>query len=532
MGFVEDSNAQTPGFAMGHGDVWAASHDKRLPEKGYTTHNIGGHHVYPEYDSLTEPGDIDTALKALEDQLVHDPKKEETHAHPEIVAPERTVDAVKENEREPSNQVEQPQIMVPHEEYTHTQKLYGWPPKDMQGHETTWNKHDEKNVPTSETKLTSLIPSTPADVNSSTSGNEDSIISDPSPAVRNMRLDTIRKIDETITKLDSQLGAVVEAGIASVHDLSYYQKLLDNAYDNFCMEINGNLMQMGTVNLGEPHEETPLNVKISADMSSALRRSFDTKVEVLELAASEVATQKSKETGARTIHDALTSGLIAIRATISSPNLTIHTASTEMKNMNAIISDISKSLLADMISWTLKENIFKKKLFDKIVAREEYIKAHVNSYDGVEKFTADIRGLAADFHTAQKEKANAIQKQNGFKEYMDIMREDINTIQRLIDAYFAAVHNGHAQAILQEASMELNKDSDAESKLRVQVAEEKVRDDEHQKSEVTDHWHCPENYKLVHADKPWSNENPCVYEIPGGQATAWMYPPQTNSVVN
>ncbi|GFE53980.1 ATPase, putative [Babesia ovis] len=389
---------------------------------------------------------------------------------------------------------------------------HGEPHHEPTMDETHVHKDGDKVAPASETEVTALIPQTPSDDNNTTSGNEDTIINDTTPIAKRMRTNTIAKIDETIEKLDKRLRAFLEVVSSSAHDLGYYQQLLDNAYRTFCKEINGNIAGIGFNNLPEANNSDEPTVMISAEMSSAIRRSFDTKVEVLELAASEVATQKSKEVGARTIHDALTAGLLLVRNTINSPGLTIHTTSNEMKNMTAIIADMARSLLADIISWTLKEDVLKKKLFDKIVERDEFIKKLPDD-SRIEEFTQQIRKLAGDFHTAQNEKAGAIQKQNGFKEYMDDMREDINTIQRLIDSYFATVHNGHAKAIIDEAVNELQKDGKAESELRLRVSEAKVHHEALLKEEnMYENLVCPPTYHIMDPHRPLSRDNPCVLE--------------------
>nr|QKF54450.1 P53 [Babesia orientalis] len=459
-------------------------------------------------DETTEAQEMEAALKALEDETNLVSKSADNTIYPanDNASHEEGNSETKEGVKD---KIEQPKIEIPKPE-VHEVAV---PKEDYEPiiHITPAHEVVDGFVPATESNVTALIPKTPADDHNTTSGNEDSIINDTTPVARNMRLNTIAKIDETIEKLDKKLGSFLEAVSASTHDLSYYQSLLETAYDTFCKEINGDLTSLGS---NKPHDDgdvTPVNVMISAEMSSAIRRSFDTKVEVLELAASEVATQKSKEVGARTIHDALTAGLILVRSTIASPGLTIHSTSNEMKNMTAIVADMAKSLLADIIKWTLKEDVLKKKLFDKIVERDDFIKKLPND-SRVEAFTRHIRKLAGEFHMAQNEKAGAIQKQNGFKEYMDEMREDINTIQRLIDTYFATVHNGHAKAIIEEATNELNKDGKAESELRLRLSEEKVHHEALLKSEGSQEpLKCPPNYIPLHPSMPVGEHNPCIH---------------------
>nr|QKG86452.1 BOV57 [Babesia sp.] len=509
LGFIIPSDAfdmhewaQAPADTSGMKSVDVAHETSKADELSVAEEGVKA------MDGSTEADELEKALKELHDQtyfgVVHDERPED---HKTGVKSEEHKN-LHEND-EASKKSEQPKIETPNGSNEGT-KVIPQMEHEIKEHSIALPEHHaEASVPVSVNDVTSLIPKTPPDEHNTTSGNEDTFVNDTTPIARNMRLNTMAKIDETIEKLDSRLQTFLEAVSESSHDLSYYQSLLENAYETFCREINGDLTPLGARYPRNEGDVTPVTVMISADMSSAIRRSFDTKVEVLELAASEVATQKSKETGARTIHDALTNGLIMVRSTIASPGLTIHSTSNEMKNMNAIIADMSKSLLADIIKWTLQEDVLKKQLLAKIVERDEFIKAHKSDIN-VDKFTQEIRKIAGDFHIAQNEKAGAIQKQNGFKEYLDEMREDINTIQRLIDTYFATVHNGHAKAIIAEANNELNKDGQAESELRLRLAQEKVHNDAILKSEDTgEHFQCPPNYRPLDPSKPAGDGNPC-----------------------
>ncbi|EDO07129.1 uncharacterized protein BBOV_IV007750 [Babesia bovis T2Bo] len=489
-------------------DLGEWSHD------AHDTHDIKAHHESAAdaapgapAQALSESEEMEKALKALEEETKLENKPNETPA-PVPVTPsaEEKQDApVEENKK-----VDQPKIEIP--------ALH---PPDSPLHT---DKDDALDITTApftlvedpashENELTSEIPQTPADDTNVNAGNEDSIITDTTPIAKSMRLNTVTKIDETIEKLNHRFQTFLESVASSAHDLTYYQSLLDTAYDVFCREINGDMSPMGSG--GQLDKDgNGVTLMISAEMSSAIRRSFDTKVEVLELAASEVASQKSKEVGAQTIHDALTVGLRTVRDTITSPGMTIHTTSNDMKNMTAIVADMSKGLLADIIKWTLKEDVLKKRLFDKIVERDNFIKTSPDELR-MEAFTHAIRELAGEFHNAQKEKTGAIEKQNGFKEYMDEMREDINTIQRLIDTYFATVHKGHAKAILYEASKELRKDGNAESQLRLRVAEQKVHQEELKKAEPKqEDTGCPYPTEPQDPRKPIGFDNPCIIHHP------------------
>ncbi|KAK1939772.1 putative membrane protein [Babesia divergens] len=478
------------------------------------TNTYMGNPIDDMVDGRGDSRDIIGELKRITEQSSNVAPANETQPLNENA----TQDVMREQEKH-----EQPKIELPTEKHEHT-KLISKEDYEISQHDKS-NNHktptfnektpepvqetdNEDSESASKNDLTSLIPKTQAAEHSVTSGNEDTIIDDTAPITHNLRMDTLARIDETINKLDHRLQKFLSAVSISAHDLLYYENLLDMAYTIFCKEINGDLGRSDTKTyVAEP----PVNVAISAEMSSAIRRSFDTKIEVLELAASEVAAQKSKETGARTIHDALASGLLHVRSTIASPGLTIRRASTEMKTMTAIVEDMRKTLDEDVISATLMHNASKKNLFDKILERDEYMKSAGTDKTHIEKFTKEIHLLASKFHRLQSNKANAMQKQNGFKEYMDNMQEDINTIQRLIDTYFATVHNGHAKAIIHEAKAELNKDDRAESQLRLHLAEDKVRNDALKEAErVTDQLTCPVNYRPLHPEKPVGNFNPCV----------------------
>nr|BBA45743.1 similar to Babesia bovis BOV57 [Babesia bigemina] len=466
--------------------------------------------ITTENNSNSEVGDMDAVLKELQDQTLGgniEGTQEATSG--ENVDNKKDVD-VSETSKE-SEKSEQPRIEVPADDTDHakivSKEEYESNHKNAGLNEASVNI----TIPVDTSAAYSLIPTVPSDDSDATSGNNDAIIDVLEPSGQNMRLDTIAMIDETILKLDKRLRNFLDAVSAGAHDLDYYQRFLEHTYETFCREINGDLGQLDSVKSDADANGAPVNVQISAKMSSAIRESFDTKVEVLELAASEVAMQKSKEIGARTIHDALTNGLIAVKSTISSPGLTVHNEDAEMRNMNAIIARISKSLLAEIIKWTLNEERLKKKLFEEILKRNDFIKHNPTDNNGIDKLTQSIRDVAAKFHVAQNERTSSIQKQSGFKEYMDGMREDINTIQRLIDTYFATVHKGHAKALLQEANQELKKDSEAESGMRLRLAEGKMRNETNVNAEGTpEQLRCPGNYRPLHPDQPIADSNPCV----------------------
>nr|QKG30642.1 BOV57 [Babesia motasi] len=461
-------------------------------------------------ESKNDSHDMEAALKALEEQTLDSHVGETTTEQKDVDNPNVDKETAEAETPKESEKIEQPKIEVPIDEKDHA-KLVSRQEYDSENKSKNTQDDEKSGTPAAKSAAYALIPTIPSDDPNTTSGNNDTIIDDSTPFGQNMRLDTVDQIDKTIAKLDQRLRVFLEIVSAGSHDLDYYQRFLDHSYETFCREINGDLNQLGTDSTNIDASDPPINVQISAKMSSAIRQSFDTKVEVLELAASEVATQKSKEIGARIIHDALINGLIAIKSTIASPGLTVHNEDAQMKNMNAIIAGIAKSLLGDIISWTLKEDVLKRKLFDQILKRGEFIKKHGDDDNRIEKFTQSIRSFAADFHVAQNEKINSIQKQNGFREYLDSMHEDINTIQRLIDTYFGTVHKGHAKALLQEATNELNKNSEAESERRLSLAEAKIRV-ETKASEIKtpEHLRCPANYRPLHPNKPIADSNPCV----------------------
>ncbi|GBE62380.1 bov57, putative [Babesia ovata] len=463
------------------------------------------------HKSNNEAEDMEAALKELQKQTLDTHVREEveetkSNEDPDIKKEVEVHETAKDIEKS-----EQPKIEVPVDDKDHAKVVSKEEYESNRKNTELNDKLDSATIPADLTAAYSLIPTIPSDDSNATSGNNDTIIDVLEPLGQNMKQDTLAKIDETISKLDNRLRNFLDAVSTGAHDLDYYQRFLEHTYETFCREINGDLGQLGADKSDVDANSRPVNVQISAKMSSAIRESFDTKVEVLELAASEVAMKKSKEIGARTIHDALTNGLISVKSTISSPGLTVRGESAEMKNMNAIIARISKSLLADIISWSLKEDVLKKKLFDNILKRNEFIKEHPTDNNGIDRLTQSIRDIAAKFHVAQNERTGSIQKQNGFKEYMDGMREDINTIQRLIDTYFATVHKGHAKALLQEANEELKKDSEAESGMRLRLAEDTVRTETNVSAEkATEQLRCPRNYRPLHPDKPVTDSNPCV----------------------
>nr|QKG30644.1 BOV57 [Babesia motasi]QKG30645.1 BOV57 [Babesia motasi] len=460
-------------------------------------------------ESNDDAHDMEAALKALEEQTLEsngDPTEHQGDDHLNENKETAESGSLKESEK-----LEQPKIEVPFDDKDHTKLV-------------SKNEYDSENIiknssdneksgtpPAAMSEAYDLIPTTPSDEPNDTSGNNDAIIDDTTSLNKNMRQDAIDKIDKTIVKLDQRLRVYLESVAIGAHDLDYYQRFLDHSYETFCREINGDLSQLGGDNAVKDPNDPTMNVQISAKMSSAIRQSFDTKVEVLELAAAEVATQKSKEIGARIIHDALINGLIAVKSAISSPALTVRNEDSQMHNLNGIVAGIAKSLVGDIISWTLKEDVLKKKLFDEILKRNELLKKHADDSGHINKFTLSIRGFAADFHVAQKERINSIQKENGFKEYLESMREDIYTIQRLIDTYFATVHKGHAKALLQEATNDLSKSSDAESEQRLGMAEAKVRvENDATEEKIKESLQCPANYRPLNHNKPIADSNPCV----------------------
>ncbi|KAK1441952.1 hypothetical protein BgAZ_502840 [Babesia gibsoni] len=354
----------------------------------------------------------------------------------------------------------------------------------------------------------SVIPNIPSDDAPVTTGNEDSIIDDTAASTHAMRMLTLKEIDQTLIILENNLKKFLSAVSISAHDLGYYEKLLEVAYDMFCKEINGHL---GTHGNSGSSSETPVEIMISADMSNAIRRSFDTKIEVLELAASEVAAQKSKEIGARTLYNAFANGLRHVKNLISSPGLTIKNTVTEMKVMSSVVEDLSKSFAADVINTTLLLSKAKKELYDQLVKRQELILSGKDNSANIDGLTGGIHKLANTFHQLQNKKADAVQKQNGFKEYMNMMKMPMNTVQRLIDSYFASVHNIHAKAVLSETKEGLRADDKTESELRLRVAEGQVLKDANIGEKLSSQkLACPPKYAPLYPDRPIDNSNPCV----------------------